>query len=51
MSSLDAGGVHPESPRELLIDVPHILIRKRKMRIDRDTKATSIIRRPEPSRA
>jgi hypothetical protein len=30
LASLDAGGVHPENPRELL-DVPHIL-RKLKMR-------------------
>ena len=46
LASLDAGGVHPENPRELL-DVPHIL-RKLKMRIDLDilryTKATSLSR-------
>jgi len=49
-SSLDARGVHLENPRELL-DVPHILRKlKLKLRI-LDTKATSLIRRPEPSKA
>ena len=48
LASLDAGGVHPENPRELL-DVPHILRKLEMMR--RYEGHFSVIRRPEPSRA